>query len=48
MDLKYSPEDEAFRLEAREWLEANVPERLRHTAREWSHDASDDRTLVVD
>ena len=25
MDLRYTPEEEAFRAEARAWLEANVP-----------------------
>ncbi len=25
MDLTYTPEQEAFRMEARQWLEANVP-----------------------
>ncbi|MBI3734933.1 acyl-CoA dehydrogenase family protein [Candidatus Sumerlaeota bacterium] len=32
MDLKYSPEDEAFRLEARQWLEKNVPSEIRDSA----------------
>src|SRR3954468_22079750 len=27
MDLRYSPEEDAFRAEARAWLEANVPDR---------------------
>src|SRR5881628_2704816 len=26
MDFHYSPEDEAFRLELRTWLEANIPQ----------------------
>lgn len=32
MDLKHSPEDEAFRLEARQWLEQNVPREIRDSA----------------
>ena len=37
MDLRYTPEEDAFRAEARAWLEANVPRRaaaeLRHRGR---------------
>ncbi len=32
MDLHYSPEDEAFRAEVREWLEHNVPSEVRNSA----------------
>lgn len=30
MDLKFSAEDEAFRLEVREWVEANLPDEIRN------------------
>ncbi len=36
MDLKYSPEEEAFRLKVREWAEANVPRNQPMTAFEAS------------
>lgn len=32
MHLRFSPEDEAFRLEVREWMEANVPQEVRDYA----------------
>ena len=43
MDLKFSPEDEAFRLEARAWLEENVPEHVRKRANLRTHVSRADR-----
>ena len=33
MDLRYSPEDEAFRLEVRTFIDANLPEDIRNRSR---------------
>lgn len=41
MDFHYSPEDEAFRLELRTWLEANIPEESSHTDDPFMEDSAE-------
>ena len=55
MDLSFTPEEEAFRAEARAWLAANVPSELPSldteggfaAHREWEHRMADERWSVV-
>ncbi|HEX5768395.1 MAG TPA: acyl-CoA dehydrogenase family protein [Burkholderiales bacterium] len=42
MDLNYSPEELAFRDEARSWLEANLPQDLRRKMADYAHLSKDD------
>jgi len=42
MDFHYSPEDEAFRLELRTWLEANTPKGSSHTDDPFMEDSLED------
>src|SRR5438093_11174021 len=42
MDFPYSPEDEAFRLELRTWLEANIPQGVSRNDDPFMEDSLDD------
>ena len=46
MDFQFSPEDEAFRLEVRQFIRENLPEKLRRRAYYGMHDLGRD-TMVA-